>query len=433
MLRRIQFLVVLIFCAMLMGACQPQEELAITVTPVAVAQVDATPSSLVTPEVTPIVDEERTLVIWIPDPLYPVDRPQIGTVLEAQIQSFAAEQDITVELRRKSAQDVGGILSTLRSAASVAPSVLPDLTLLRYGDFLAAEQANLLFPFDGLIAASVIAELEETAVQIATVEDRLYGVPYVLDVLMAAQTDESLAETTVTVTFDDVISNRLRYAAPVNRSGISEVFWLQYLAAGGAPVENGTTTLNAQALLEVLTFYEELVESGLMDQGILDYTTISGYLPSLLDGGTDIGIVNSTQFGQLARQRDGVYPATIPTHNGTVISQVDGWIWVLTSSDAQQHALAGQMINWLLDVDRQGEYAQQIGMIASRNDTLRLYPPEHLSLDFIDSVLGNVYPPIASLPTGNTLRAMQTALLSVIRGEVPAREAVQRAVDQLSG
>lgn len=430
MQRRFQLILIFMLCAGLM-ACQPQSQLTITVTPAVTAEAEATTSSMATPEITASVSEERGLVIWVPDQMYPSDNAQITAAFDEQIQSFAAEQNVTIELRRKASQDVGGILSTLRSAASVAPGALPDLTLLRYEDFLAAEQANLLFPLDGLITASVIAELDETALRLATVEDQLYGVPYVLDVLMAAHTDDELSDTSIS--FDEVIENRLRYMAPINRSGISEVFWLQYLAAGGTPVENGTATLNEQALLDVLTFYEDLVESGLIDQTILDYTAISAYLPSLLDGGTDIGIVTSTQFHQLARQSATVYPATLPTHNGTVISQVNGWIWVLTASDAQQQGLAGQMINWLMDVERQGEYAQSLGVIASRSDTLRLYPPEALSLQFMDSLLANVQPPIAGQPTGNTLRAMQTALVSVIRGEVSAREAVQRAVDQLSG
>jgi ABC-type glycerol-3-phosphate transport system substrate-binding protein len=434
-MRRAFFLSLLLIYTIIGTACQPQAPLTNTVTPGSTEEPPATLSAIAqtTSEVTLSASVEREFVIWLPDQLFPVENSDAVAIFESQIQNFAeTESDVRITLRRKAVQDVGGILSTLRSASGVAPGALPELTLLRYDDFLAAEQANLLFPFEGLATASVIAELDETAIQLATIDGQLYGVPYVIDVLMAAHTDESLAEQSIS--FEEILENQLQFTSPLNRSGgISEVFWLQYLAAGGTPLEAESPTINQQALLQVLTFYEDLFQAGLIHEAILDYVTIADYLPELIDGSVDFGIVNSTQFNQLASEGANLYSGTIPTEDGTIISQMNGWIWVVTTGDSQQQATAGRLVNWLLDVDLQGEYTQALGVIPSRSDALEAYPPEGLSLDFIDSLLERAQTPIPSAATGNALRAMQTALLSVVRGEVSAREAAQRAVDQLSG
>jgi ABC-type glycerol-3-phosphate transport system substrate-binding protein len=435
-MRRVLYLMLMLGCSILWTACQPQTQLTNTVTPATTQEADVMTNTQSTPEVTAAVNQERELVIWLPDQLFPVENDDAVGIFENQIQNFEeAEGNVRVELRRKAVQDVGGILSTLRSASGVAPGAMPDLTLMRYEDFLAAEQANLLFPFEGLVAVSVISELNETAIQLATVEGQLYGVPYVIDVLMSAHTEESLLEQTIS--FQDVLEYNLQYVSLPNRSGgISEVFWLQYLAAGGTPPQAGATgsnTIDQQALLQVLTFYEELLQAGLIDETILDYILVADYLPGLLDGTVDFGMVNSTQFAQLTEESPSLYAGTIPTETGAVISQLNGWIWVMTTGDSQQQAAAAQLINWLLDVDRQGEYTQALNVIPSRTDTLQAYPPDSLSIDFIEALLEHAQTPIPTASTGNTMRAMQTALLSVIRGEVSAREATQRAVDQLSG
>src|SRR5262245_10748695 len=76
-----------------------------------------------------------TLNVRLPEPLAPIDNQDAADLLSEQISAFqAANDDIVVDFRLKKAQDVGGIMATLKAANLVAPGALPDLTLLRRSD-----------------------------------------------------------------------------------------------------------------------------------------------------------------------------------------------------------------------------------------------------------------------------------------------------------
>src|SRR5690348_7804315 len=63
-----------------------------------------------------------TLNIWWPEPLAPIDNQDAADLLSEQISAFqAANRDVVVDFRLKKAQDVGGIMSTLKAASLVAP------------------------------------------------------------------------------------------------------------------------------------------------------------------------------------------------------------------------------------------------------------------------------------------------------------------------
>ncbi|MGV2436409.1 MAG UNVERIFIED_CONTAM: hypothetical protein LVT10_17195 [Anaerolineae bacterium] len=76
------------------------------------------------------------------------------------LEAFAqTENGVSVKVRTKRVSDVGGIMSTLRTAREVAPSALPDMTLLRRQDLLDAVQRGLVQPLDGLVPTSMIDDL----------------------------------------------------------------------------------------------------------------------------------------------------------------------------------------------------------------------------------------------------------------------------------
>lgn len=376
-----------------------------------------------------------TLVIWLPETLSPVADETIFDLFNTQIQDFvASEPNLQVDVRRKRSQDVGGILSTLRSASTVAPGALPDLTLVRREDLLTAAQSNLIQPLEGRITTGVISGLSPHSIALGSVNGELYGMPYMLDVLLVAYRQNVATDLTVRWSFETILKNRLTFAFPAGRAnGINEVFLLQYLAAGGTPPQNGTMALNEQALLTTLTFYEQAREVGLLDDTLLDYTTFVEYEEQLIGGTLDAGVVRASTYFRLTSAGHPLAAAFIPTLNGQPVTQVNGWMWVIVTSDSDRQLPAGRLINWLMDANRQGQYARRLGLLPSQLEALQNYPFAGLESDMMIELLQNAYIPVIESESGTVLRIIQSALAAVLRGDTTAAEATRDAVNQLSG
>jgi maltose-binding protein MalE len=389
--------------------------------------------STATVEVVPELSQTETLTIWIPETLMPVDNQTIFNWFEEQALEFEAQQEnVDVQLRRKSAQDVGGILSTIRSASAVAPGAMPDLTLMRHQDLLVAAQNDLIQQLEGWVSSSVISSINDSALRLGFFNGQLYGLAYLLDVLLVTHHPEINAPSEWT--FDQILRSRLSFAFPVgNTNGVNQVFLLQYLSAGGELPSNGVMTLDEDALLTTLQFYERAVEANLIDSEIVNYTSYTDYLPRIVDGSLDAGVVNVVSLNNLRNEDYQPRAAPIPVHNETPLTFLSGWMWVMVSGDTLQQTLAADFLSWMMDSDRQGEYAQQIEMIASQIEARRQFPLESLPNPLVDTLLANALIAPNDSTSIASMRAMQNALIAVLNGDLTAEEATRQAVEQVSG
>ena len=131
------------------------------------------------PSATP--DAQVSLTIWIPDELALGDMSVAMEVLQALTDEFAQAEGVEIKLRLRRVSDAGGVLATLRTASNVAPGALPDLTLLRRQDLLAAQRTGLIQSLEGALNSGVLADMN-SALRLGQVNNVLYGAPYLLDV-----------------------------------------------------------------------------------------------------------------------------------------------------------------------------------------------------------------------------------------------------------
>ena len=402
----------------------------LTTAPDAVAQAATpTPVASSTPFLTPTQPGPLTLSIWWPEPLAPLDNSDAADLLSEQISGFqTTEENVLVALRLKSVGEVGGIMSTLRSANAVAPGALPDLTLIRRSDLLLAMEENLIYPLEGLISSAILGDLYEQALALGQIEGHLYGLPYVLTVQHMAYLPDAV-DTPISWRFDDLLADGPSFVFPVSQvSRVNGLFLALYTAAGG--------TLSGEIapgpLLRTFEFFETARVRGIIPAEVTSYTSINDYIADLIEGDISAGLINSTIYMNLLQNGDNLGFGPLPTEGGTTLSEVDGWMWVLTTSSVDRQALVRRYLNWMMNANRQGDYARTINMLPSQRGALQSWPdsPYH---DFLRSLLPNAVIPVSEREAGQIVRALQNGLLAVLNGQSTAEEATQSIIAQLGG
>ncbi|HVU12200.1 MAG TPA: extracellular solute-binding protein [Phototrophicaceae bacterium] len=408
----------------------PPTQVAVTasISTLAPATPTNTPVLAATPEATP---NAITLTLWWPEPLAPIDNQAASNLLVEQIRAFeAANSDVTVNFRLKNDQDVGGIMSTLKTASLVAPGALPDLTLLRRSDMIAAAQAGLIMPLDEHAEASILDNLHPMVSALGRVNDRLYGLPYNVEVEhMVYQAGKYALDRW---SFANVLAQKAAFVFAAGRANsLSDVFLVQYRDATGT-LESSTISPDADQLRTLFQFYQQAVSEKLIDPTVLQYVIPDDFRGGLVQGDIPAGVVTSTLYLRMIAEGAKLDYAPIPTVSGEPTTVVDSWMWVLTSADSEQQMAAMRFLNWMQDADRQGKFNQTIDMLPSQRSALRQWEdPDYAA--FIDTLLNNATMPLTESSSGVAARTIQSALASVINGQRSAEQATQDVMTQLSG
>ncbi|MEO1442882.1 MAG: extracellular solute-binding protein, partial [Chloroflexota bacterium] len=351
-------------------------------------------------------------------------------LLNQQIADFGASTGVNIEIRRKRVREAGGILATLRTARDVAPGVLPDITLVQREDLLTAVGLELAYPVEGIVSSGVIGDLYESALRLGQFESDLYGVPYAMEIEHVIYADESLM--LPDARFASYLTAELPLTFPAARAnGLNNTFLVQYLAAGGTINETGALQVNEEALLQTLTFYEEAVAAELITPEVLDYTRSLEYR-SILTAESDFGaaVVSSQVYMELLDGGSAFGVGAIPTESGDQTTSLNGWMWMMTTPDPNRQSIVADFVDWMLDVNRQGEYVRSLDLLPSQRGAFRAWYGEAYDEDFINTVLENARLPLIETTGGAATRAMQTALESVIAGEQTAAEATASVIAQ---
>ncbi len=415
----------------LVAACAPQPPAQI-ITPTSERETTATPSATLTatPRLAPTQTQEPATVavrFWLPDTLAGLDSVEAGDVLAEQISGFeAANPALDVELRLRAAEGAGGVLEALRTATTVAPAALPDITLLRYPEFLQAVEQGLIARLD----PSEVPPLDETyapsVAAMAQVDGALYGIPSTIDLLhVSAPADSAFP---ASWRFDDLLDAQFTFLFPAAPpDGIADVFLLQYLTAGAAEVSQETLVLDEGALRATLRFYERAVADDLVPVEVLEYDIPDRYAASL---GADMPlVVNSHMVLQALRQGQPLGYGYVPTVTGEPVTFGDGWLWVITTNDSGRQAAALRFMTWMLATERQSAYHSTIDRLPAATAAQRQVDAEYAA--FIEPLLAAMRIPPATYRQSTLARALQNAYATVISGQSSANDALEAVLAQM--
>ncbi|HML24771.1 MAG TPA: extracellular solute-binding protein [Aggregatilinea sp.] len=388
---------------------------------------DGTPTPLPTPD-------QYTVRVWWPDEIYPTDTDPSQTILTRQFDDFTQTYSrYTLQVRRKRANGLGGILPTLRTAQPVAPGTMPDLTLMRRADMVTAATEGLIVPIGNWLPPDILESLLPGVEQIGEIDGTLYGLPYMMTLYHMAYRESVFAAPPTT--FETILTQEPKYLFPGNvagqGTGANWTVLLQYLAAGGQLVDaGGLPTLDRDPLLAVYSYYEQGVEAEIFSPGLLTFSQSDDYWDQFETGAVSLVFANSTTYLRRRASVPNTAPASIPTLGGTPITTPDSWMWVLTTSDPDRQNQARAFLSWMMRVSQQSAFSESYGYLPTTQRAMQLWDDQSYAT-FAQSLMANMVLVPDTQRNSSAAAALQAGFAAVLDG-TPAETAADEALQVLS-
>jgi multiple sugar transport system substrate-binding protein len=403
----------------------PTTAAAVTVT----ETLTTTPITPTLPTVPPVI----TLTLWTAEPFSPAQADASGQVLDQQIEAFTdAHPDVVVEYVLKKPYGKGGILNFLLTTSEAIPAAMPDLVAIDTIELKEAAQAGLLQPLDELISTELQEDLFPFAQKVGHFEDQLVGLQFETDVEHLIYNTNKLEEPPLTWT--DVLTDEVSYVFPAGgREGlVNDAFIIQYLALGGQLVdETGQPTLNAELVTQVLQFYRDGYEMGVIPPSVLEFKTLDDCWPVYLSA--EVAMTNVSSRRYLVDRELLMYTqfASIPTGDGTVTTLSQGWAWAIVTSDPARQALAAQLIEWLMEPENSTEWNLAAGHLPTRRAAFAVLGTEDSYYPFLSNQLEGAHPRLAGVVYSEVSRVLQQGVERVMTGEATPQEAAKALIESI--
>jgi ABC-type glycerol-3-phosphate transport system substrate-binding protein len=389
----------------------------------------ATPQRVFLTPVTTPAPSERRLTLWLEPAFAPDSQTEAGRVLAERLSAFEAANPVArVDVRVKAHEGPAGLLATLTSASVAAPDVVPDLVLLDRPDLEVAAAQSLIVPLGNLLTQDNDPETLEPFVQASLVQGSYFGEPIGGDAdLLAYRADIYQGPP---MNWDDLASGPRPFTFAANDP--AALFTLaQYLAAGGVVEdESGAALLQSEPLQAVLTFYQDLHDTGVLPLSSTQLTSTGESWAAVRDGRAASGAAPLS--GVLAAEdnkRFGVAPLPGQQEPGLVL--LHPWAWAIAAAEPEQQKAAADLVEWLLDPAFLGTWTEALGIVPATPDALQAWA------DVDDAATVTSLLSTARLMPGNSVLtrvapALLQATLDVITGAQSPQDAAAQAEASLA-
>ena len=430
--------------AVLFSACQQATSNAeIATTPATIpvtrtSQPSQTPSVITpTPIVEPLTESQpTTLTFWTVEPISSLAEEEIGGFVENNLRQFERDNPgVSVELQVKKTTGKGGVLDFLRTAGQVAPAILPDVAIINAVDLYQAQTEGLVQSLDGRLDRSIVQDLLPAARRMGTVDGTLVGVPLGLE--MEHTVYNTLVFTDTPILWTDILSKNSRYLFPAkgNNGVVNDATLAQYFSAGGVfQDDEGNPKIDEPVLRNVLTFYQQASEQGIIDASLLEAATTEDTWPYYLEIPAGLSQVSVKQF---LTERDGLVDsdfAAVPISNATAtpVSVMHGWVFVLVTDDVNRQAAALKLIESFMSTRNNVTWNNINNSIPIRDSAFQQISGDDPYWIFLGEQLNTARPEPRFTGYDRIGRIIQQAVEQVLRGEATADEAAATAVDALA-
>lgn len=398
--------------------------------PIAASPTASPTPTAAKPRATATARQQITLTLWLPPemaPDLPSDRPETGALVASQHQIFATEfPTVSLRVMPKMAYGAGGLTDLLLTMAPVVPARLPDVVAIDTSELGLLVAAGLAAPLDELLAPSLWDDLYPFALDAATFDDNLYGLPFQADISFLAY-NAGLLETPPR-TWDDLLATQATLLLPAAQGdgSAADAFLIHYLARGGR-LAKPPLALDSAIAARVLRDYRAALEAGVLPQQVRDLQTLEECWSVYLSGGAAMAHAGSWQYLRdqplLKRTRF----AAIPTPDGETVTVARSWSWVIVTQEAERRQAAARYLTFMADSQWLGQWSIISYHLPTRRSSLNAIQDEAFRA-FVEDQLLHASPYPASPVYPQMQAVLARAVEDVLDGiTTPERAAISAA------
>jgi ABC-type glycerol-3-phosphate transport system substrate-binding protein len=350
-------------------------------------------------------------------------------LFSARLKEFESlHEGVQLGVRIKSESGTAGLLESLSTTSAAAPLALPDLIALPNADLETAALKGLLHPLDQLDEAMLDPDWYDYARSLAQIQDRTYGLPFAGDALALVYRTE-----TAPAPPDDwsaILNNTVPLVFPA--ADPQALFTLsQYQAKGGTVRdEEGRPHLDEEILEEVLIFYQEAKQTGVIPSWLTQYEDNNQVWDLYNEKEADLIITWTYRFLESSLE-DSAF-TIIPTHDGIPYTLSSGWVWAIPAHQPEHQELSLDLAKFLTESNYLGEWTEAAGVLPTRASSLEVWSSADKKPVVENIVLsGNILPSKDVLTSIG--QVLKEATVQILNGESDPETAAQQAVEGLTG
>ncbi|MFN2138368.1 MAG: extracellular solute-binding protein, partial [Candidatus Promineifilaceae bacterium] len=374
----------------------------------------------------------NTLRVWIPPEI--AARTDAGaTTLADQIFAYdMGNSEVTVVVEQKRVRNSGGIMSYLRTGKDIAPDIMPDLVAIPTDLLPAMATENLIVPLGERVPEESTDALFPAALALGQPGEQFLGYPFALGSLPHLAYNSNVVTGTLPLTWERLVSEGdHRYVLAADGSDGALLALQFYLEAGGPIVdESGQPALFMDPLTEALHFVEDAHDEGLFAEQDDALVSTEQAWQLFLSGGGDIVQTTADHFLRQTTAGLPIAYTIIPGLDSPLTPLVDGWAWAVTTQDAQEQALALDLITELTASSNLAAWSEASQILPARRDAFAEWQGEEPYAGFIRQELERAQP-LTVAQSGKLLTVLGDAVFQVVSGSATAEQAAAAAVEAM--
>ena len=414
-----------ICASLLLGGCnQLWSEATLTTPTPQVLSPDLLSNDAVDQEVIEtVVRQERQMVIWLPASMSYEEETNAGAILASVYTQFEqAHPGVRIEVQIKADTGEASLFSYLQMAQRVAPTILPDLVLLDTQQLWQAADLGLIQPLM-IDEVTNLNDFYPFAKDAVTYNEKIYGVPYVADVVHLAYFQNQVES--APTTWSQLLETNQVHLFPVgNPSGpSSESLLLQYVGGGGQLLNNGDVS-DPEAVESLFQFLATSKSEGIIPPNTLDFPNLESVWSAFISNGAGFANVSANMMLQRGEVLEGIKVSQVPTENGLPTTIARTWAFAILTNDQEQRPLTINLLQQLLDPTAHGSWSQLARYLPSQREALEAWGGNNLYYDFLRRQLEIAIVQPNGPAFAEFSKKLQAAQIDILRGELTPQEAM---------